>query len=246
MDARCSMRAWLRCSALVVALALALAVPPNARASSPDAIRDAAARLVDEGEYRRAARLLEAIRIADPTDPTVYVHLATARAGMRQYRAAAGAVRTGIERARERGDSTSLKNLSEHQRLAAESFVDHARSVLTQPGLSGKSRLVQRMDSILVLPTRPESLLSDTTSFFPGGMKNLDSDGALECVRLATQMNPKAAKPFALVAFEYIHMEKWSDAQRVVGVGLKRVPGDRDLTRLKDWADRKLKGEFPY
>jgi tetratricopeptide (TPR) repeat protein len=244
MDARCSMRAWLRCS--VVFLGLTLIVTPHARGAGTDALREAAARLVEEGEYRKAARLLDAIRIADPADASVYVHLATARAGLRQYRATAGAVRIGIERAAEKGDSASLENLLEHQRLAVESLLGHARTVLSRIEPAERSRLIVRMDSVLVLPSRAEMLLPDTTRFFPDGMANLDVDEAIECFRLATQMNPEAAKPFALVAFEYVREERWTEARRVLNEGVKRVPGDRDLGRLLGQTNRKVKGGYAY
>ncbi|HET9253487.1 MAG TPA: hypothetical protein VFP58_15340 [Candidatus Eisenbacteria bacterium] len=201
-----------------------------------------------EGEYRKAARLLEAVRLADPNDPYVYVHLAAARAGLRQYRAAAGAVRIGIERAAERRDSLASENLLEHQGGAVETFLRHTRSVLARVGPVETSRLVERMDSILVMlpPSRPESLLSDTTSLFAGGMKDLGPSEGLACFQLATQMNPRDAKPFALVAFLYLHDEKWTHAKRVLRVGLKRAPGDRDLNRHWDHANRTLKSEFAY
>ena len=229
------MRVWLRCSAVL--LGLALTHGSQARASSSDALREAAAHLNEVGEYRRAAQLLEAIRISDPAEPKVYVHLAVARAGLRQYRAAAGAVRVGLERAAERGDSVASESLLEHQRGAVESLLDHARTVLRR---GDRVRLLGRMDSILVLPSRAEALLSDTTRLFPEGMANLDEDDAIECFGLARQMNPSAAKPFAFVASEYILLERWADAQKALNEGLKLAPEDRDLRRLWDQANRRL------
>lgn len=247
---RCWMTRLQRCSSVLL-LALALAPAPavgvrHACASTLDGMRDAAARLVEGGEYPKAARLLEALRAADPNEPWIYVGLASARAGMRQYRAAAGAVRVGIAKTEERGDSESLAALLEHQRLAVESLLGHARTVLSRIGPMETSRLVERMDSVLVLPSRTEVLFPDTTRFFPDGLENLDVDDALECFRLATQMNPGAAKPFALVAFAYMGDERWTDAQRVLNAGLMRVPGDRDLERLWGQANRKIGGGYAY
>jgi hypothetical protein len=129
--------------------------------------------------------------------------------------------------------------LLEHQRFAVERFLDHARTHLAALPPSERARLVERMDSASVDRTDPEALLRDTTRLFPGGLENLDAEGAVECVRLAARMNPRASEVFALVAEEYLRQERWSEAERVVKDGRRRDPEDRELSRLAEMAKRK-------
>lgn len=190
-------------------------------------------RILNRGEFVEASRRLEAARAENPGVPEIYVGLAIARAGQRQYMASAGAVRVGIRHAEAAGDSSSLQALVVHQKLAVENLLAHARRTLlyTEPSISDS--VLDRLLSILETPSDPELLLRDTTVILPGGFERLDQEQAVTCFRLAVLTNPRSSLPLELIAKGYAQRGRYPDALRAAEAGLALEPDNRDLIVIR-------------